>query len=242
MHEDLCAASAVGKMRPLVLLPGSGCGVGGLLVPVGLFDHIGAPVAVEITDPESVSEGRRRVALLRNGVPGPGLGRIGARFVVTVGLLPRSDDFGKSAGDEIDEMRRLVRDLIGDKVHGPVARGFRPRIQIKSGLPAGKAEDEDVVFSVAVEVVDEAEEVVRVALFRNESLPFGKAFRLREIRACEPERAVSEIGCAVSVDVADCPAFGVEVGEESFCFPGIVGERNDMGYQERGESHDGPGE
>ena len=216
IHEDLRSAAAVGEMRPLVFLPGSLCGIGGLFVPEGLLDDIGPTVAVEITDAETVTEGRRRFALFGNGVPGPWLGRISAGFVVTVGLLARADDLGETARDEIDKMRRLVRHLIGDEMHGPVAGGSSSGIQIKTCFFSGETEDEDIVFVVAVEVMDEAEEIVRVSLLRDEGLPLAEAFWFREIGPRKPEWAVGEIGFVITVEITDGGPFGVEVGEESF--------------------------
>ena len=217
VHEDLSSPSAVGQVGPFVFLPRSLRRIGGLLVPESLLDDIGAPVTVEIADAETMTKGRCRFTGFGNGMPGPGFRRIFPSLVVAVGFFAGSDDFRESTRDQVDKVRRFVRDLVGDEMHLPIRRRRRiARIQVKTRLFPRKAVDEEVVLSVFVHVLDVGEEIVRVALLPNEGLARGETLRLGEVGTREPEGAVGEIGFAIAVEIADGGTFGVEVREESF--------------------------
>jgi dihydroxyacetone kinase-like protein len=72
----------------------------------------------EIADAETMTKGRCRYTGFGNGMPGPGFRRIFASLVVAVGFFAGSDDFRESTRDQVDKVRRFVRDLVGESEDG----------------------------------------------------------------------------------------------------------------------------
>src|SRR5437867_1251998 len=81
-------------------------------------------------------------------------------------------------------------------------------------------------FSVTGEILDEAEEVVRVAV-DTEILGFVKRVPLGEVRPLEPERAIHDVVLPVVVDVAVARAFRVELRLQDALLPAdeVFGKR-----------------
>ena len=78
--------------------------------------------------------------------------------------VPRVDEFGVFVPHDVRELRRLVADLLEDFMFWRVLRvPLGTRVLINEGRGAGEAGREDVVLTVAVEVVHPREEMVGVA-------------------------------------------------------------------------------
>ena len=135
-----------------------------------------------------------------------------------------ADEFGFTIAGYIGEGGRFVGDPIEDLMFGPVSmRGdLFAGVLVDVGWSAGKADGQNVVESVGVEVMDPSEEMVRIGVHR---LGLGSIDLMRdlELRTFEPVGSVDDIGFAVGVEVTDpCPF--AEVGlREGLAVKGVGG-------------------
>ena len=113
-----------------------------------------------------------------------------------------ADEFGFTIAGYIGEGRRFVGDPIEDLMFGPVSmRGdLFAGVLVDVGWSAGKADGQNVVESVGVEVMDPSKEVVSIGVHR---LGLGSIDLMRdlELRTFEPVGPIDHIGFAVGVEV-----------------------------------------
>ena len=121
---------------------------------------------------------------------------------------------GRASPTMFGELGRLVADLVEDLVPGPVpALPLGARVLVHEGRRARKAGREDVVPTIAVEVVHPGEEVVGIPFavlgFRRVDLVL-----LLELRPREPVGAIHDVDLTVPIQVAGADAFGVVLARE----------------------------
>src|SRR5262245_13018496 len=132
-----------------------------LLPPPVLLEKIQTLVAVDIADTQAVG----KVAVLvvwRNGMERPRLCRIGRIEIgITVLAFRDAHEFRLAVAGEIGKRRRFVVGVLEDLVTGPVAV-LALRILEPGGVLPRKADDQDVLPAVLVEVERPGKEIVRV--------------------------------------------------------------------------------
>ena len=221
IDQNLRAPTPIRHHGPTVLLPGTVARLLGLLIPHHPFDDVQPAIPIDIPHTHAVTEGLRRLPFRRHRMPHPRLGRILTGRVITVLRVTGSDEFRQSTRNQIDHRGCLVAQLIGDHMHRPVGLQLvRTRIHIKPNRLARKPKHHNVVQAVAGDVVDVAEEVVRVHQ-RRKRLTLRKALLRREVRARKPKRPVGDVWLGVAVDVANGRALSVEVRHQPFRIPSL---------------------
>ena len=201
------------------------------LLPPSVFLHdVAAAVAVDVAHAHAVRE-PLPTALGRDAVNRPRLIRVmPIRLGVNEVAFRVADNLRLAVAGDVSEVRRLV---IGDgqrDVPPPVAR-FAFRIFVPRRLCAGKAQHQHVVPLVSVDVVNEAEEILRVGVapaectgetghggflaiiaLQLERLRGGiNLVPLLVVRPGVPVWADDEIGVAVAVEIPGGTALGPKV-------------------------------
>ena len=190
--------------------------VGPRLFPPGrFFQEVGAAVAVDVAEPEPVGEfppgriGRGDWGELPRLVRVRPIGRRDESEPPSEG----AEDFGFAIAGHIRPDRGFVLDPIEHIKPLPrlaCVSGTRV-LQPVGAIPAsGEPHHQDIVPAIAIEVVDVAEEVVRVSPDRERDR-FVEQVPLRKIGAGKPERTVGDVRFAVVVQVPQSRSFGVEL-------------------------------
>ena len=199
----------------------------GLLEPAAATEQVHAPVAVHIADAEAVGE-FAPLAVLADGREDPlRCDVLPVGFGVAEVALVVADNLRLPVAIKVRERRRLVVHLVEDLMPRPVLL-LALRVEVEKRGRAGQAVGEHVIPAIAVEVVDEREEVVpRVGILaahraleagelhvRAVLLRLGRArggvklMALREGRPFPPVRPGDGVGLPVLVEVAEDGALG----------------------------------
>ena len=199
----------------------------GLLEPAAATEQVHAPIPIHIPDAQAVGE-LAPLAILADGREDPlGGDVLPVGFGVAEVALVVADNLRLPVAIKVRERRRLVVHLVEDLMPRPVLL-LALRIEVKKCGRAGQAVGEHVIPAIAVEVVDEREEVVpRVGILaahraleagelhiRAVLLRLGRArgginlVALREGRPFPPVRPGDGVGLPVLVEVAEDGALG----------------------------------
>ena len=202
VREHLRPAGAVRREIVGVLLPEATLGVArGVLPPAASLEDVLPAVAIDVPHAHAVGEALV-VSPRRHGVELPGLrGVLRVRGGPAPLPLGVKDELPPAVPGHVDVVGGLVVDAIEHLVPGPVSR-LSPRVLEPGEIRSGKADDQDVVPAVPVDVVHPGEEVVRVAVLaeggdRIELVPVA------EVRAGVPERSRDDVSGTVPVEVAE---------------------------------------
>jgi hypothetical protein len=183
-----------------------------LLVPAGFLQDVETPISVHVADSHAVRE-FLHVTLLADRHECPCLrGVLRVEDRVAVASTGRAHELGPAVAVEIDERGGLVVDGTEDEVALP-GPPFRAGVLEPGRVFAREADEKQVERLVAVEIVEERKEVVRVA-FHVVGLGRVDLVADFEFRPLVPVGARDDVGYAIARDVSVRRALaGEHVGE-----------------------------